>query len=162
MTLIIVLLLIGSALVIAEVMFPSFGILGLLSATSFLIAVLEAFALGDTEGYVTIGAVVVLVPGALWLGFTLLKHTTLGNRLLLAGPKHEDVRGLAAGRGLADLRGREGICATRLGPSGIVMIDDRQVDAVSEGGFIEKGVRVRVRQVEGNRVVVEAMAPDAS
>ncbi|MCB9832027.1 MAG: hypothetical protein H6807_06080 [Planctomycetes bacterium] len=160
MTLIIVLLLVGCALVVAEVMFPSFGILGLLSATAMLIAVLEGFAIGARTGYGVIIAIVFLVPGALWLGFVLLKHTPVGNRLLLAGPKPEEVRGRGADLGLATLRGREGRTETPLRPSGVVIIDERQIDAVSDGGFIERGQRVRVRHVEGNRVVVEVIGPE--
>ena len=40
-----------------------------------------------------------------------------------------------------------------LHPSGVVAIDGKKHDVVTEGGMAEKGDRVRVVKVEGNRVV---------
>ena len=162
MTLIICMLLLGSALVIAEVLFPSFGLLGLMAAGAYVVAVLEGFEMGDTTGYVIIGCIVVAVPGAILTGVQTLKHTSLGNRILLAAPKHEDVTAGAAEDGLATFIGREGVASTPLRPSGFVEIGDDRVDAVSPGVFMEPGTRVRVAHVEGNRVVVEPAAHDVT
>lgn len=54
-----------------------------------------------------------------------------------------------------DLVGQEGIAATDLHPSGVVIVGDERVDVVSDTGFVAKGSRVRVVRAEGYRLVVE-------
>lgn len=156
MTLIVCMVLLGSALVIAEVLFPSFGLLGLMAAGTFLVAVLEGFEMGDSAGYTVLGVVIASIPGAVFAGIQTLQRTALGNRILLQGPRHEEVTGGAADSRLGDLTGQTGITATPLHPSGFVEIGEDRVDAVSAGPFMESGTPVRVVHVEGNRVVVEA------
>ncbi len=48
------------------------------------------------------------------------------------------------------------VTATGLRPSGRIEIDGHLIDAVSTGGFIDPGTAVRVVEVHGNRVVVDA------
>jgi membrane-bound serine protease (ClpP class) len=66
-------------------------------------------------------------------------------------------QGEAADPSLKGLLGFEGLTLTPLRPSGSARIDQRQVDVISDGQFIEAGQRIRVVQVEGARVVVEPL-----
>jgi membrane-bound serine protease (ClpP class) len=50
---------------------------------------------------------------------------------------------------------QRGTAITVLRPAGIVRIGKERVDAVSNGSYIDRGVAVRVIEVEGTRVVVE-------
>lgn len=50
--------------------------------------------------------------------------------------------------------GKEGIVHTVLRPSGKVMIDDALYDALTRGGYLDKGENVRVISEEGNALVV--------
>ena len=56
---------------------------------------------------------------------------------------------------LVSLIGRSGETESDLRPAGIAMVDDRRIDVVSDGGFIEKGEVITVIAVDGPRVVVE-------
>jgi membrane-bound serine protease (ClpP class) len=49
----------------------------------------------------------------------------------------------------------EGTVFTALRPAGTIMVDDKRVDAVSDGTFIDAKKRVIVTEVHGSRVVVE-------
>ena len=51
---------------------------------------------------------------------------------------------------------RTGRTLTPLRPAGLVEIDGRRIDVVADSEFLDAGVEVRVCEVEGNRVVVEA------
>lgn len=51
----------------------------------------------------------------------------------------------AAGRALSPLR-----------PAGKILVDGRELHAVTEGAFLDEGTAVRVIRVEGNRIVVRA------
>ena len=157
MTLIIVLFVLASLLIIAEVLFPSFGLLSLLAVSAYVGAVIRAFDLGQTQGYVALVSVIILAPLTIWLGFQVLRHTALGNRLILSGPEEEKVRASGINQSINAFLGREGKAATDLRPSGAVDIGHDRVDAVSDGGFIAAGSPVRVVYIEGNRLVVEAV-----
>lgn len=50
--------------------------------------------------------------------------------------------------------GKEGPTLTQLHPAGAVKIDGNRVDVVSEGGFIDAGVMVRVIGLDGTRIIV--------
>jgi membrane-bound serine protease (ClpP class) len=58
---------------------------------------------------------------------------------------------------LEDLKGRTGISLTTLRPSGKALIDGRKVNVVTEGVFLDRGSKIKVVMVEGNRVVVRKM-----
>ena len=57
--------------------------------------------------------------------------------------------------GLPKLLHKGGIAASDLRPAGVAEIEGRRVDVVTQGEMIAEGTRVRVTEVEGNRVVVE-------
>lgn len=49
---------------------------------------------------------------------------------------------------------KEGTIISELRPAGTALIEEAQVDVVSEGKYIEKGTRVKVVSVSGSRIVV--------
>ncbi|WP_146578551.1 NfeD family protein [Neorhodopirellula pilleata] len=55
------------------------------------------------------------------------------------------------------LIGQTGVAATRLRPSGKARFGDEIVSVISDGSSVEAGQEVRVLQVLGNRIVVEAV-----
>ncbi|ANZ33252.1 NfeD family protein [Staphylococcus carnosus] len=57
----------------------------------------------------------------------------------------------------SDLVGQIAETLTELRPAGIISLNDERIDAVSDGTFIQRGVKVKVTQVEGTRVVVREL-----
>jgi membrane-bound ClpP family serine protease len=55
----------------------------------------------------------------------------------------------------AALLGVVGVAATTLRPAGMVKFGDEFIDVVAEGSYVEAGTRVRVIEVEANRIVVK-------
>jgi membrane-bound serine protease (ClpP class) len=151
-TLAIVLLGLGLALIVAELMFPSLGVLGLLAALCVVGAVAAAFAESSTLGVRFLVAVALLVPVAIVAGLKLLPHGPLGKTLVARGSSFED--GAAVDRRDAALLGKHGIAESFLRPIGVARFDGRRVDVVTRGEPIEAGTALRVIEVEGNRVVV--------
>ena len=152
----ILLLLVGLALVVAEVMVPSGGILGFLSFAAILTAVILSFHEGGKEvGLIFILVTLVLVPTLIAAGFRYWPYTPMGKRLLLDIPTSADVLPDSPElRALRDLVGKTGVAKSLMLPSGAVAIEGRTIDAVSEGMPIEAGQNVRVVAVQGNVVVV--------
>ncbi|GBD37464.1 hypothetical protein HRbin36_02598 [bacterium HR36] len=58
--------------------------------------------------------------------------------------------------------GAVGVAVTDLRPSGKARFGDDQLDVVAEGQYLEAGTRVQVVEVEGNRIVVQALPPGAA
>jgi membrane-bound serine protease (ClpP class) len=52
------------------------------------------------------------------------------------------------------LVGQDGTIEADCRPAGMARIDGRRVDVVTRGEWLESGARVRVVEVQGNRVVV--------
>jgi membrane-bound ClpP family serine protease len=146
------LLVLGLALLVAELLFPTLGALGIGAALSILGAIAAAFHEGTQTGLVFLVATAVLVPAAIVLGMKLLPHSPIGRQLVARGASFTD----AAAVDLRDraLAGKEGVAENLLRPIGTALIDGRRVDVQSRGEPIEAGSRVRVIEVEGNRVVV--------
>jgi membrane-bound ClpP family serine protease len=88
-----------------------------------------------------------------------LPHIPYANRLILkpGGETDEfaDEPPPAVTNELAGLLGAIGVAATPLRPAGKAQFGDDFVDVVAEGSFVPPGTRVRVIEIEGNRVVVK-------
>jgi membrane-bound serine protease (ClpP class) len=156
MTLAIALLVIGLLLVVAELCFPTVGLLGLMATLFILGGIGAAFAHDTRTGIIFLAATALLVPTMIVLGLKLLPKTPVGKYIVAPGFTFED--GAAIDRRDASLLGREGVVEALLRPSGVARIEGRRVDVMSRGEPIEPGSRVRVIEVEGNRVVVARTA----
>jgi membrane-bound serine protease (ClpP class) len=151
----IVLLLLGTALAVMEIFFPSAGVLAFLSVAALLAAIVMGFYQGPVTGILIVLATVVGLPIVIVLGFKYWPRTAMGRRVLLAAPTSEDVLPDDPEKErLKSLVGRLGRAKTKMLLSGVIVVDGRTVDAVSESMPIEIGQTVRVVQVRGRGVVV--------
>lgn len=151
----IILLVLGIGLAVLEIFFPSAGILAFLSAASLVAAIVMGFSQGAVAGLLILLGVVVGLPTVLVLGFKYWPKTAMGRRVLLTPPQSEDVLpNDEEKRLLKSLIGRVGRAKSKMLLSGVITIDGRTVDAVSESLPIEAGQSVRVVQVRGHGVVV--------
>ncbi len=48
-----------------------------------------------------------------------------------------------------------GIAVTDLRPTGAIKVNNKKIDAVTQGEYVDKGASVRVIQVTGNQVIVK-------
>jgi membrane-bound serine protease (ClpP class) len=151
----ILLMVLGCALMVLKVFIPSAGILGFLSAVSFLAAIYFAFQRGGATGLSFTLGVMVAVPIVLSLAFRYLPYTPIGKALLGTLPTDEEVLPSDPRKALV---GRVGVARSKMLPSGAVEIDGQMVDAVTQGLAIDPGQYVEVIEVRANRVVVRPAA----
>ena len=149
----IVLLLIGLALVVAEVFIVSMGLLSLMAGTCILAADVLAFQEGPVEGWTLVILEIVLVPLLVWGAFRILPRLSFGRRMLLGGPAKRPGGGFVS---LDHLAGRTGRALTDLRPAGTALLGDERVTVVAIGGLIPQGSDVVVSAVEGPEVRVRA------
>lgn len=158
----ILLLILGLILLVMEVFFPSAGILAFLASASLVGAIILGFLQGTGVGlsilFITpLGIIVFLV-----LAFKYWPKTVMGQKMMLnARPSNDVLPDDPEKEFLKSLVGRVGKTKCKMLPSGVISIDGRKVDAVSEGMPIELNEEVRVIQVKGKRVVVRPLDDDA-
>ncbi|MFT5052878.1 MAG: membrane-bound serine protease (ClpP class) [Chlamydiales bacterium] len=148
----------GLLLIVAEVLIPSMGIIGLGAALCILGALGWAFQMDADLGMRLLLAAAVLVPAALMLALKLLPRSPFTKKLMARGFSFDD--GRAVDRRDTGLEGAVGVVEATLRPAGTARIDDRRVDVISRGEMIEAGTRVKVVELRGNRVVVERHPED--
>ena len=149
------LILLGLALLAAELVIPSFGVLTALSIGAMVVGIAITFANDTATGVITLIAVFVLVPAVMSFVFKYAPRTSFGKRLFLSGPQDDEtVANMPLNVELEQLRGRYGRTASALRPSGTVDFDGRRVDVLSEGALIEPGQWVRCIDVKASTVIV--------
>ena len=149
----------GLALILVEAFLPGgiVGILGwLLVVTSGILGVMEY---PDYAFFIIVGEAVGSVAAAV-LAIALLAKTGAAGFLSLKNSMNEE-DGFVNQASERELIGQFGTVFTPLRPAGTILIGERRIDAVSNGTFVAKDVSVRVTEVHGNRVVVEAVGDDA-
>jgi len=147
----------GLVVLIAEVLLPSGGILAVIAAGLFGYSVYLAFAtISFDAGMTLVLADIIILPIVALIGLRLLGRSPLALKASLG--KSDGV--VSYDEKLSDLLGMEGIAVTNLRPSGTVRIDNRRIDVVTRGDYIEKGEAVEVVRVEGSRVIVRKKGQD--
>jgi len=157
LTVFVILLLGGLFLIGAEIYVPG-GVLGLIGAAALTAAVIIGFLIfpPQTAFLVAVG-IIILLGICIFLWIRYFPRTTVGRSLTLA----RDGRNFHAQRqDLNRLTGKAGTALTSLRPAGVAMIEGRRYDVVAQGAWVDKGVKVKVINVSGNRVMVRPIAPE--
>ena len=154
MTLPLILLGIGLLLIMAEVLIPSFGLLGGLAAIALIGSVVLAWQESPELGQNFLIAACLLVPLMIMLGFKLLPLSPFTKVMVTEGFSFKE--GAAIDERDKDLMGKRGVVEAPLRPAGAARIEGRRVDVVTRGEMIESGAWVEVIGLSGNRVEVSA------
>jgi len=146
-TLIVGIYLCGLLAMIIELFIPG-AVIGTIGFLAVLGSIIYAFATGHTVA----GVVLVVCTMAFVPVFFVLWKSVVGKYFALKG----DQRDFRPSRTVNEtLVGSEGVSLSPLRPSGIARINDRRYDVVTQGQMVERGVRVKVIEVSGNRIVVK-------
>jgi len=160
----VLLLLLSMVLLFAEVLIPSGGLLFFGSMVALGCALWAAWGAWWQSNPILFWSFVlcsiVLLPASVGAAIQVWPHTPMGK--LLEPPTHEEVTPFAAEQQrLGALVGKFGETVTPLNPAGMLLIAGERLHCFSEGQIIERGVRVRVLAVQGNRLMVRtAIAVD--
>jgi membrane-bound ClpP family serine protease len=143
---------VAAGLVVAEMLLPAHGTLGVLAAVSVVAGIVVCYRVSHALAlYVALGfALVAPLAGALWM--KLWPRTPLGRRLILRPPAPADPEAPQAVR-----VGQPGIVVTDLRPGGLVDFAGERLAARSERGILPAGQRVEVIAVVDGRPTVRAV-----
>lgn len=146
----------GLILIAIEVAIPGFGIPGIAGIGCIVASILIGSA-NPLEAAGSFAIAVVLSIAVLFVVFKYAPRNKLFDHIILKGEQKNESGYIPHKAGKEALVGLEGEALTFLRPAGTVLIDDKRIDVVTEGDFIEKGSRIKVVAVEGNRVIVRKM-----
>lgn len=140
-------------LVIEVLLIPGFSIPG--------VAGIALIAFGVWRARLTYGANGALI--ALFLSFlgafVIIKLAIRSRAVRNVGLDFSE-KGATAPDDYSNLQGKEGIALSILRPAGIALIEGTRYDVVADCEYIEKDSPVRVREVEGVRIIVTRMERD--
>ena len=151
----------GIGMVLLEILvIPGFGIIGIggfgLMMYGLYLLLLPDIPVGDEIlGQAMDGFFIGLI-GAI-IGLVLLIRLMIKTKFwkqLTSPDAQKKADGFSNSFGWESFIGKEGIADTNLHPSGWIQLEDERIFVVSEGDFIEKGEKITVLSVDGNRVVV--------
>jgi len=148
------LLVAGVLCVVAEVFFPSLGILALFAVLSLAGSVVFGFRESTELGWTFLVASVGGGLGSALMAFKIFPRTRIGKRMIVDGPTFSSDPA-ATDPEIRGLLGRTGRAMSVLRPSGVAEVDGRRIDCVADGELLEPGTPIVVTALDGNRVVVK-------
>lgn len=144
------------AIILEIIVFPGFGVAGILGIILFGWGVLLASV---DAAQVTKALVLALIATfiVLFTGLKLMSRYKLWFKLTLQNRQQKEDGYVASLREMGVFTGREGVALTPLRPSGTAEVEGQRLDVVTSGEFIAPGSRVTIVKVEGTRVVVKQL-----
>ena len=145
---------IGVGLLVVEVFMPGFGVPGISGLLLILIGVVITWKQhGPVAGLAV--TVISLALAGISISVSIksaangkMSRSDLFLRSEIATVDHEETEALM---------GKEGVTATVLNPVGIAEFDGVRLNVLSEGTYMEKGVKVKVTKVEGAKITVRSI-----
>jgi membrane-bound serine protease (ClpP class) len=148
---------------------PGFGVAGILGIL-FIVGSLAlsmvgniGFSFPEGTGIQLIKALFIVIIATLsgviltfYLGHKAFT-TNLFGRIALDSIQDRETGYISTDIAMFDLKGKEGITATILRPSGKVIIDDEYYDATASSGYIDKGKKIRVAKHESMQLFVKKL-----
>lgn len=169
----ILLIVLGIILILVEVfVIPGFGVVGLSGIGLTIWGFLRAMTLRNPGNPTEFGldAITNLGPAIINLSSSVIISIVFVGMMLRSIDKSKFVRqnlmlndaisGGASQSALAGLLGKGGTTLSPLSPGGAIEIEGREYSGVCDGGYVEAGQPVVVRDVHGNRLVVSPGLPE--
>ena len=147
---------IGLILCVVEMFMPGFGIAGITGVVLLLFGVLF-MAKELVQGLVLLLAVIVILATMIIFSVRSFQRGKLSKSAIVLNAATDAEEGFNSAENRNDLLGLMGMALTALRPAGMAEIAGQRVDVVTEGGFIAADTPIKVTQVEGYRIIVEAV-----
>lgn len=157
---------IGLALLLIEIFYiPGFGLLGILGIIMMIGAIFfgligEFPVISENEisnAIIQLAASLIASIVFLFILWRFLPGTPIWGRLILATSETQK-EGFVSNPDLSFLVGKRGKALSFLRPAGIVLIDGKRYDVISEGDFIQKDEEVEVTEVIGSKIIVKKLS----
>ncbi len=146
-------------LIVAEIFVPSGGLISI-CALACLVGGLWIFFKSPMlvgKGWIGILVAFVEIPIVLVGTYKIFPKTRFGKSVTLAPPVKKQGEGVPDTEKLRKLLGMTGIVLTPLRPVGMVEFDGYRFECVADEGYVDKGTKVKVINVESTQVKVRTV-----
>jgi membrane-bound ClpP family serine protease len=144
----------GVALLVGELLLPTYGLLGLLGLLCFGGVMVVGFTINRWLGLTIFLGSVIASPFLITFAVNMWSKSYVGRKVIL--PPVEGTRGVAP-VGLGEL----GLAVTDMRPMGECDFGEQRLEAISERGIIRHGEKVKVIGVVNGRAVVRPVTEPA-
>ena len=151
-----------AALIIAEVFVPSGGIISVFALACLIGGIVIFFQHSGMVGWIGVGIAVIMIPSVLIIAYKIFPNTKFGKSVTLTPPEREQGDAIPDTAELKDLLGAEGLVLTPLRPVGMCDFSGQRLECVAEGGYVDKGNKVKVINVESTQLTVRAIEVEES
>jgi membrane-bound serine protease (ClpP class) len=158
-----IILFLGILLLLIEIfVIPGFGIAGvsgivLILTGIFLSLVKHPLSTPKSQliqAFYTMSFAIIITFVGVILSWKFLPRTGLWKRIIL-GFAETKKQGFQSAASLESYLGKNGRSLTALRPSGRAIIEDKTLDVITEGEFIDKDKSIKVIKVKGNKIIVK-------
>jgi membrane-bound serine protease (ClpP class) len=143
-----------AALIVAEVFVPSGGLISLCALACLIGGIVIFFKCSVVAGWVGVGIAAVMIPSVLVVAYRMFPNTRFGRSVTLNPPEREQGDAVPDTAQLKELLGAVGVVLTPLRPVGMCDLSGQRIECVAESGYVDKGKKVRVIDVESTQVTV--------
>ena len=143
-----------AALIIAEVFVPSGGLISIVALACVIGGIVIFFNHSSIAGWIGIIIAVVMIPSVLVFAYKILPKTRFGKNVTLTPPERQQGDAIPDTSELKKMLGAVGIVLTPLRPVGMCDFSGQRVECVAESGYVNKGNKVKVINIESTQLTV--------
>ncbi|MHC4464274.1 MAG: NfeD family protein [Planctomycetota bacterium] len=143
-----------AALIVAEVFVPSGGLISIFALVCLIGGVVIFFRHSATAGWVGVVIALIMIPSVLVIAYKIFPETRFGKSVTLTPPQREQGDAVPDTAELKELLGAVGVVLTPLRPVGMCDFSGQRVECVAESGYVDKGNKVKVIDVESTQLTV--------
>jgi len=146
-----------AVLIIAEVFVPSGGLLSILALACLGGGIAMFFRHSILAGWIGVGIAAAMIPAVLIFAYKLFPKTRFGKSVTLTPPKRQQGDAVPDTQAIKKLLGEVGVVLTPLRPVGMCDFSGRRIECVAESGYVDKGKKVKVIDVESTQLTVRTI-----
>jgi membrane-bound serine protease (ClpP class) len=146
-----------ATLIFAEVFVPSGGLISVCAFACLVGGIVLFFYHSATAGWIGVVIALVMIPTLLVIAYKVFPKTRFGKSVTLTPPERELGDAIVDTDELKNLLGVVGMVVTPLRPVGICDFSGQRVECVAESGYVNKGEKVKVIDVESTQLTVRVV-----
>ncbi len=143
-----------AALIIAEVFVPSGGLISILALACLIGGVVIFFQHSSIAGWIGLIIALIMIPSVLIFAYKVFPRTKFGKNVTLTPPERQQGDAVPDTSNLKKMLGAVGTVLTPLRPVGMCDFSGQRVECVAESGYVDKGKKVRIIDVESTQLTV--------
>ena len=149
-----------AALIVAEVIVPSGGLISFCALACLIGGLVIFFQHSPATGWLGVVIAVVMIPLVLIGAYKIFPKTKFGKSVTLTPPQRQKGDAIADTAQLKEMLGAVGLVLTPLRPVGTCDFSGQRLECVAESGYVDKGKKVKVIRVQGTQLTVRVIEDD--